>query len=64
VIIGAKRPDQLAENLAASTIELTPDDIAKLNAVSELAPEYPGWMFPDQWERRGAASPRRPLPAK
>jgi aryl-alcohol dehydrogenase-like predicted oxidoreductase len=64
VIIGAKRPDQLAENLAASDLVLTADEIAKLDAVSELAPEYPGWMFPDQWERRGAASPRRPLPAK
>lgn len=63
VIIGAKRPDQLAENLAASDIVLTPDQIAQLDAISELPPEYPGWMFPDQWERRGKASPRRPAPA-
>jgi aryl-alcohol dehydrogenase-like predicted oxidoreductase len=62
VIIGAKRPEQLAENLAASGIVLTPEQIAQLDAVSELPPEYPGWMFPDQWERRGSASPRRPAP--
>ncbi len=59
VILGAKRPEQLAENLAASEIELTAAEIAQLNEVSELSPEYPGWMFPGQWERRGGASPRR-----
>ena len=62
VIIGAKRPEQLAENLAASDIDLAPEQIAQLDAASELAPEYPGWMFPDQWTRRGGASPRRPAP--
>ena len=63
VIIGAKRPEQLAENLAAADIELKAEQIAELDAVSNLPPEYPGWMFPDQWARRGGASRRRPLPA-
>ena len=62
VIIGATRPDQLAQNLAASDVVLTPDDIAALDAASKLRPEYPGWMFEGQWERRGSASPRRPAP--
>ncbi len=59
VIIGAKRPDQLAENLSASDIELSAEEIATLDEVSALGPEYPGWMMPDQWERRGGPSPRR-----
>jgi aryl-alcohol dehydrogenase-like predicted oxidoreductase len=49
VIIGAKRLDQLADNLAAVDVELTAEDLAKLDAVSRLAPEYPGWML----ERQG-----------
>lgn len=49
VIVGAKRPDQLTDNLAATKIDLTGDQIAALNEVSALAPEYPGWML----ERQG-----------
>jgi aryl-alcohol dehydrogenase-like predicted oxidoreductase len=62
VIVGAKRPEQLAENLAASDLELSPAEIAQLDKLSELPAEYPGWMFADQWVRRGTASPRRPNP--
>ncbi len=50
VIIGAKRPDQLADNLAAVELVLTAEQLQTLDAVSALAPEYPGWMF----ERQGA----------
>jgi len=64
VIIGATKPEQLKENLAASDVELTSDEVAALTAASELKLEYPGWMFPGQWERRGGASPRRPAPLK
>jgi len=45
VIIGAKKPGQLKDNLAAIDVKLEPADLEKLNKVSELAPEYPGWMF-------------------
>ena len=48
VIIGAKTPEQLSENLAAPDINLTDDDLARLNAVSELPAEYPGWMLQRQ----------------
>ena len=58
IIIGAKTVEQLDDNLAAVGLELTPDDIAKLDAVSALPSEYPGWMF----ERQGGA--RRPKPFK
>ncbi|HWK43495.1 MAG TPA: aldo/keto reductase [Stellaceae bacterium] len=44
VIIGVKRVDQLADNLAAIDLELTEDDLASLDTVSRTAPTYPGWM--------------------
>lgn len=52
VIIGAKRPDQLAENIAATEIRLTEEELKQLNAVSELPREYPGWMLERQGEYR------------
>ncbi|MFE8070464.1 aldo/keto reductase [Marinobacteraceae bacterium S3BR75-40.1] len=51
VILGAKRVEQLEDNLASSEIALTSDELASLDEVSALPPEYPGWMF----ERQGAA---------
>ena len=58
VIIGARRMDQLEDNLAAADLVLTPQETAALDAVSALPSEYPGWMF----ERQGAA--RIPKPFK
>ena len=48
VIIGAKRPEQLADNLAAIDVKLDADQLAALDAVSQLPPEYPGWMLARQ----------------
>jgi aryl-alcohol dehydrogenase-like predicted oxidoreductase len=48
VIIGAKRPEQLHDNLAAVELKLTEDEMKLLDEVSSLPPEYPGWMFPVQ----------------
>jgi aryl-alcohol dehydrogenase-like predicted oxidoreductase len=45
VIIGAKKEGQLKDNLASVDVKLDPADLEKLDKVSELAPEYPGWMF-------------------
>ncbi len=56
VIIGAKRIEQLDQNLAAVGLKLDADDLKKLDEVSELAPEYPGWML----ARQGTG--RRPAP--
>jgi aryl-alcohol dehydrogenase-like predicted oxidoreductase len=50
VIIGAKTVEQLDDNLAATEIKLTDDEMARLDQVSALPPEYPGWMI----ERQGA----------
>ncbi|MEB0164028.1 aldo/keto reductase [Glaciimonas sp. CA11.2] len=44
VITGAKSLDQIEQNLAARGLKLDADDLATLDAVSRLAPEYPGWM--------------------
>ena len=52
VIIGAKRPDQLADNLAATRLTLTADELRQLDAVSRLPREYPGWMLERQGEQR------------
>lgn len=56
VIIGAKRIEQLDQNLAAVGLKLDADDLKRLDEVSELAPEYPGWML----ARQGTG--RRPAP--
>ena len=52
VIIGAKRPDQLEDNLAATKVALTADELAALDKVSAPPPEYPGWMLERQGEYR------------
>src|SRR5690606_38086786 len=44
VILGAKRIDQLKDNLAAVDVEFTKDELIRLDKVSALPPEYPGWM--------------------
>lgn len=48
VLVGAKRLSQLEDNIAAVDIALTAEEIRQLDAVSELPPEYPGWMLATQ----------------
>jgi aryl-alcohol dehydrogenase-like predicted oxidoreductase len=45
VIVGAKKPEQLEENLNASIIEFSKGDLARLEKASKLEQEYPGWML-------------------
>ena len=52
VIIGATKPEQLADNIAATEVKLSGEELAALDAVSELPREYPGWMFQTQGARR------------
>lgn len=59
VIIGAKRPDQLADNLGAVDVELSRADLDLLDAASALPREYPGWMIERQSGMRSAQPPRR-----
>jgi diketogulonate reductase-like aldo/keto reductase len=52
VIVGAKRPDQLADNLAATRVVLDADELKTLGEASALPAEYPGWMFERQGDLR------------
>ncbi len=45
VIVGAKRKDQLDDNLAATKVVLNADELAALDVASKLPAEYPGWML-------------------
>ncbi len=58
VIIGAKRLDQLEQNLAAADLRLGEEETKRLDEVSALPPEYPGWMVPFQNINRLADVPR------
>ena len=68
VIIGAKRVEQLQDNLASVQLTLTLDELKQLDQVSALPAEYPGWVLPfqgadrlgpaDRWERLREAKPR------
>lgn len=49
VIIGAKKQEQLLDNLKSVDVKLSVEELAKLDEVSKLSPEYPGWML----ERQG-----------
>jgi len=59
VILGAKRPDQLADNLGAVDVTFTSEELAQLDEVSKLPAEYPGWMIERQNGYRGGPSARR-----
>ncbi|MGZ3404150.1 MAG: aldo/keto reductase [Phenylobacterium sp.] len=52
IIIGAKTLEQLDDNLAAAELTLTDDEMKRLDEVSELPSEYPGWMFARQGGNR------------
>jgi aryl-alcohol dehydrogenase-like predicted oxidoreductase len=52
VILGAKRVDQLTDNIGAAEVSLTDEDLAALDAVTQLPAEYPGWMLKTQTEYR------------
>lgn len=45
VIVGAKRPEQLADNIAATRVRLSAEELERIDAVSKLPAEYPGWML-------------------
>ena len=59
IIIGAKKPEQLADNLAATELRLSSEQTKLLDEASALPPEYPGWMveFQNSRDPRGAHTP-------
>jgi aryl-alcohol dehydrogenase-like predicted oxidoreductase len=52
VIIGAKTPSQLEDNLGASGLVLGADELKTIDEASALPPEYPGWMLAMQGQYR------------
>src|ERR1035437_2759636 len=58
VIVGAKTPVQLADTRAATKPQLDVHDLKVLDEVSDLPPEYPGWMLLRQGQSR-ATPPER-----
>jgi aryl-alcohol dehydrogenase-like predicted oxidoreductase len=47
-IIGAKNIEQLNDNIKSVDVELSADDLKKIDEVSALPKEYPGWMVERQ----------------
>lgn len=57
VIIGAKRMDQLEDNLKAPLVKLSAEQLTRLDDVSKLPQEYPGWMINNQGSNRKSRIP-------
>jgi len=60
VIVGAKRTDQLQDNLPAVDVKFSSEELQQLDQVSQLPPEYPGWMLAVQGA--GRLDPNTPRP--
>jgi aryl-alcohol dehydrogenase-like predicted oxidoreductase len=45
ILIGATKPEQLQENLKATTWTMTADEVQRLDEMSKLPPIYPHWML-------------------
>ena len=56
IIVGAKNEQQLRDNIDATALKLTADDLDALQKVSALPPEYPGWMIARQAAGREPAA--------
>ena len=52
IIIGAKRKDQLEDNIAATELDLSEKEMKQLDEISALPAEYPGWMVERQSQGR------------
>lgn len=55
VILGARRREQLAEDLEAAEVVLEPDELKRLDEVSRPPARYPRWMIDSQAARRNPA---------
>ena len=45
IIIGVRTREQLLDNIASTELRLSAEELAMLDKVSALTPEYPGWML-------------------
>jgi aryl-alcohol dehydrogenase-like predicted oxidoreductase len=48
IIIGAKKKDQLLDNIECTTLKMSAAELSELEKISALSPEYPGWMVERQ----------------
>jgi aryl-alcohol dehydrogenase-like predicted oxidoreductase len=64
IIIGAKKREQLVDNLAATELALSADHVRALDAPSALPMEYPGWMVEWQSGRDPRGVARQPTEAE
>ncbi len=62
VLIGAKSPDQLKDNIGATELQLTAAELETLNQVSALPMEYPSWMIARQTANRLGGQYQAPPP--
>jgi aryl-alcohol dehydrogenase-like predicted oxidoreductase len=52
IIIGAKKKEQLLDNIESVNLKLSAAEMTELETVSALAPEYPSWMVNRQLSGR------------
>ena len=52
IIIGAKTPEQLRDNLGATDVRLAKEHVDRIDAASALPAEYPAWMVSRQHRDR------------
>jgi aryl-alcohol dehydrogenase-like predicted oxidoreductase len=45
VLVGVTCPEQLEENLSALELELSAEQLGRLDQLSELAKPYPNWFI-------------------
>jgi aryl-alcohol dehydrogenase-like predicted oxidoreductase len=52
IIIGAKKLEQLKDNISAIDLHLNTEEMQQLDGISALSSEYPGWMLERQSQGR------------
>jgi hypothetical protein len=62
-VLGARTEAQLADTLAAAAWELTPEETARLDEVSETYPPYPVWFQRQFTAERGSRAGADPAHA-
>jgi aryl-alcohol dehydrogenase-like predicted oxidoreductase len=60
IIIGAKSLEQLRDNLASTRVRLSDQELSTLEEISQLPPEYPGWMLAFQGQSRSKPPVKEP----
>jgi aryl-alcohol dehydrogenase-like predicted oxidoreductase len=55
IIIGAKKYDQLVDNIACTELQLSENELNRMDSLSALVTEYPAWMIERQGQGRRPA---------